>query len=160
MPDTLKERLRVTAADEKELLKQIEAAKIEVYGNTPVAEALVDYKTNYEQKWNDPEARLQIREVLRSIVDKITIDIENKSYKVFLKGATKPVSVQLLKGGFDIDGLTFPNGPVAVHSWKSDKGRQFRVDSWIKEGVSNLPPAPPNAPKVTPEALYPIREHV
>jgi hypothetical protein len=48
---------------------------------------------------NEPQGWAKIRNVLPDFVDIITVDLTDKEYAVWMKGATQPVTVSLNKNG-------------------------------------------------------------
>lgn len=108
---TLAGLMAKTEQIEKELLRQIAEAKTIELGSTPATQAygtlqdLLTPKHSKEPDWDNPETRFAIREAMRALVDRIRIDIKQKSYDVFLKyGKDVPVHVQLYRNGFKVDG--------------------------------------------------------
>jgi hypothetical protein len=82
----------------------IEEAAINQY--VPAADALKTYQERYNDKFFDAEQAVAIRKVIRDIIDKIVIDITEKTYKVYIKNMSdEPIDVKLDKSSFSINGL-------------------------------------------------------
>jgi DNA invertase Pin-like site-specific DNA recombinase len=117
-------KLESMEAEDKKLEEQIAIERASYQGNLPVLSALKDYQEYFENKWDDPTARLQIRELIRSMIDKIVCDTKSKSYEVLFREATKPVLIKLIYNkckqciGYRIDGMEFLNHPKNVMNIK------------------------------------------
>ena len=73
-------------------LIQIDKEKSRLLGSAPVKEELKKFKDKLdEKKFNDPEYRLEIREILRNIIDRIVVDTEAKTYQVWFHCSNEPV---------------------------------------------------------------------
>ena len=65
-------------------------------------------KSNFISKWNDPEERLKIREILRCIIEKVVVNKVEKSYEVFFNGeVSSPIKVEVGKKDYTINGTKF-----------------------------------------------------
>jgi hypothetical protein len=89
------------------LEKDIRVKEAVVRGNTPVLNCLQNYTEYFSDKWNDVNARITIRELIRNMVDKIVVDKDTKSYLVYFKGGEEAVEVKLGKEKYTINGLEF-----------------------------------------------------
>ena len=91
-----------------QLQRDIDVEEAVIRSATPTIAILSDYNDNkLNEKWNDNTARLSIREVIRSIVDKIIVHKADKHYEVFFKNGHEPISVELFKKSCKINGMEF-----------------------------------------------------
>jgi DNA invertase Pin-like site-specific DNA recombinase len=104
--ENLIKSLKEEESEERRLLREIDIEEAVIRSATPVLSILSNYKQFFEDKWNAPESKLQIRECIRAMIKKIVVDKKNKSYKVIFNGNdVKPINVALLKDGCNINGL-------------------------------------------------------
>lgn len=94
-------------AKEKELLDRIEQEKTRSIGTTPVKDAYSDFLKTIHQDWTNKENRLKLRELIRVMVDRMTIDVNLKTYDLYVKGQPKPIHVECDKQGCRIDGVEY-----------------------------------------------------
>ena len=103
--DSLAEIVAKTEKEVKQLVSELERVKMTTIGTTETGEAYEQWNELVKDGWNKPETRFQIREVIRSLVDSISVDLKGKSYDVFFKAnPDKPVHVKLWKEGFRVEG--------------------------------------------------------
>ena len=96
--DSLVNNLKALERDERTKQREIDIEEAVIRSATPTANILRDYTNKaLKDKWKDPIARLQIREIIRQIVERVVVDRAKKSYIVYFKNSTKPVRVKLLK---------------------------------------------------------------
>ena len=97
--------LKTEEARERELNEEIEKEVAVIKGHTPTHIAMKDYRQYFENKWEDKESLLAIRENLRSMIDRILLFRKERKYQVFFKQIPKPISVSFSKTGCNIMGL-------------------------------------------------------
>src|SRR5439155_22898081 len=85
-----------------------------------------------------PEGRLQIRECIRSMVDKIIVNKKEKSYEVWFKTAKEPITVQVGKKQFtmSVPAVNKMYNPKTGERWEQ-KGK-WRI-SKDYHGKSDIP---------------------
>jgi DNA invertase Pin-like site-specific DNA recombinase/rRNA maturation endonuclease Nob1 len=92
---TLYQALKEAEAQASRLREEIETETVRVRGTTPASEAFESFRERFLGQMSSPEARLQVRELVRAMVDKVTVNLREKSYAVAFKGAQGPVNVDL-----------------------------------------------------------------
>ena len=104
--------------EETRLLADLERATTVEIGWTPISEAKQELMELMYRDWNATDTRLRARELIRTLVDKIVVDIAKQSYKIHWKGYAKPTEVELVKRGikrgakltgYTIDGIFYPS---------------------------------------------------
>ena len=97
--------IQKTYDEEAKIQIEIEDEKQRLLGSTPVVEALKTYEDKFQDAFDNPTYELQ--QLLRVIIDKIILDTENKTAKIFFCGATESIDVILGKKDYTINGLRF-----------------------------------------------------
>lgn len=113
-PSDLSVQLQRTQQEEDAIVRDIDKEKARLLGTQPIKDALETYHTRLIKHFDDPNYRIQIREVLRSIVDKIIVDGESRSFKVYFRNVENPIEVVLGYHDFTIKGIPFnyPEGRI------------------------------------------------
>ena len=110
--------------EETRLLADLERATTIELGSTPMSEAKQELMGLMYRDWSATDTRLRARELIRTLVEKIVVDIAKQSYKIHWKGFAKPTEVELVKrgvkGGARLTGYTI-NGtyyPSMGKAWR------------------------------------------
>ena len=106
-PNDLPLQLQNSQKEEDTITREIDKEKARLLGTQPVKEAMETYKEKYAKQWNDLDARVRIRELIRSIVKKIEIDGMNRAFKVWFCNVVNPIEIQLKYHNFTINGVEF-----------------------------------------------------
>jgi hypothetical protein len=125
--NTLAGLMAKTEAQEKSIMGDIENTMTFELGSTPSGEAyqtLLDLVTPKEEGSNEPdweneETRMKIRECVRALVDRIVVNIKERSYDVFLRhgGKDVPLHVQMYRNGFRVDDkFTYYANPIGGYT--------------------------------------------
>jgi hypothetical protein len=117
-------QIQQSVKEEKDILAEIDKENARLLGSQPVKEALQTYREKFATKCNDPENRMQIREILRTIIEKLIIDTKQKTYNVWFKNVETPIEVRLNKDGCEINGMQFPYPNVRKYV-AHNKGKHF-----------------------------------
>ena len=98
--------LKEVEAEGRRLSVEIEREEITLRSAEPTMSMIQDaYKNKLLEKWQDQNARLQIRELLRSIIKQVVVNKREKWYEVHFKGEVEePIRVELRKNGYSIAG--------------------------------------------------------
>jgi hypothetical protein len=100
--ENLLRNLKELEVEDRRLSKQISIEEAKIRSETPILNMVNDYNLKQMDKdWEQEDRRLKLREIIRSITDKVVCDCVNKTYTVYFKGC-EPIEVKLLKGGFEI----------------------------------------------------------
>lgn len=104
--------LKEVEAEGRKLSIEISREEATIRAASPTVAMVRDAITSkLLEKWNEPKARLQIRELLRSIIKKVRVNLTEKWYEVTFKcEQTEPVRVQLAKDGYTIEGQPYKWG--------------------------------------------------
>ena len=94
-------------AKEKELLGKLETEKAATIGATPINDAYSEFLKTLHADWTNIETRLRLRELIRTIVEKLVVDVDAKSYQIFLKNGAKPIKIECFPAGCRIDGVEY-----------------------------------------------------
>src|SRR6185437_10779286 len=96
------ENLKMLESKESQLQKEIEVEEVKAKWEIPVTEAYDRFQADLAAHAQEPEYRARVREALRDVVEKITIDGHGsqKTYQVRLRTAAIPIDVILGPGGW------------------------------------------------------------
>jgi DNA invertase Pin-like site-specific DNA recombinase len=93
-PTMVVNKLRDFEVIEKKLLENIDKETVQLKGTIPIDEYIVQIKTEeFKKMWNDESKKLELREILRGMIEKIVVDREHRTYDIFFKGVSKPLHV-------------------------------------------------------------------
>ena len=98
-PRTLLERLKQIEVTEDELRQQVEAEITKVEGSPPPLESYEKFRDDFAGRMGQPEFRSSVRQLIRSITEKIVVELGKDRYWVHFKSVKMPIEVQL--GPFD-----------------------------------------------------------
>jgi hypothetical protein len=85
--------LKATEAKADELREQIDAERVRLIADTPAREGYEEFQMRFGRRMQQQPYRAEVKALLRSMVDKIVVDVADKSYEVHFRGATEPVIV-------------------------------------------------------------------
>lgn len=107
--NVLLEKLREVEKEDRLIQRQIATEEATIRASQPITNLVEDYRTKYQDKWDDPNSRLQIRELLRELIEKVVVDAEKQRCTVhFLNNACNPVTIDLIdKTKYSINGMEF-----------------------------------------------------
>ena len=105
--DTLAGLMQKQETEQKRLMGEMETASVVEFGSTPFREAEHELRKMFYEDWTKREVRLKIRELIRTMVSEIIVDLKAETYDVFWEGFPKPTHVELLRKAFRIDGKSF-----------------------------------------------------
>lgn len=106
-PKDLPLQLQNSQREEDAIVREIDKEKARLLGTRPVKEAMETYREKFSKHFDDLESRVQIRELIRSIVEKIEMDGNNRSFKVWFRNVSNPIEVNLKYHDFTINGVGF-----------------------------------------------------
>lgn len=115
-PASLVDNLKQLEIDERQLKKDIAQEEAIIRGSQPVISALEDYNTYLKDKWGDANGRLQVRDIIQTMIEKIVLDKKTKTAKVYFKEASEPINITIMKNGWKIEDMVFANAPSKVMS--------------------------------------------
>jgi hypothetical protein len=100
--------------EEERLTAEIENATTVEIGSTPLNEAKKELMALMYRDWSAEDTRMKARELIRSLVERITVDIPHQSYLIKWRVREKPTAVELVKRGYKltgykIDGTFYPS---------------------------------------------------
>lgn len=103
-PKRLLERLKEIEAEETTLREQVQTEDAKTKSATPPAAAYARFRADFAGNMQKPEQRVRAKEVLRSIVQKISVKLGKTpelvtQYEVSFHGAKQPVSVKVDRRG-------------------------------------------------------------
>ena len=100
-----------TETEEKNILREIEQEVTVNIGTSSVSDSLKELHMaaieNIVENLENPEFRIKLRDLIRSVFSKIVINIKDKSYDVYYRNNLKPIHVQCFKNACIIDGERF-----------------------------------------------------
>jgi len=99
--------LKLIAAQEEteeRLTAQLERATAIDVGSTPLSEAKAELLGLLYKDWTGEEIRLLARQLIRTLVEKVVVDIKQQSYVIHWRGKAKPTKVELVKRGYRLTG--------------------------------------------------------
>jgi hypothetical protein len=94
-PGTLVDELKKIETSQRELRKQIEAETLELQSATPPLESYDRLRSEFAGRVWEPDFRSVVRQLIRSITDKIVVELGQDRYEVHLKGSRQPIEVVL-----------------------------------------------------------------
>ncbi len=102
--------LKEVEAEARKLSVEIDHEEATIRAAAPTLEMVKDaVNSKLLDKWEDADSRLQIRELLRSIIKKVIINKTEKWYEVWFNGEIEnPIKVELKTKEYKIDDETFP----------------------------------------------------
>ena len=102
----LKEKLRELKIEEDACVNDIENENTRLFLNkVSTNEVMKEYTELYANGWNDNDKRLRIRDLLKTIIEELVVDINNHSYSVKFKDVRNPIDVKLDSKTFTINGI-------------------------------------------------------
>ncbi len=100
--ENLLRNLKELEVEDRRLSKLIGIEEAIIKSETPTLNILKDYNLKQMDKdWEQEESRLKLREIIRSVCEKIVCDCVNKTYTVYFKNC-EPIEVKLNKNDFEI----------------------------------------------------------
>jgi hypothetical protein len=96
-----------TEEQKKELLAKLEGEKTLTIGTTPINAAYREFLASVHHDWNNRETRLKLRELIRSMVESISMDIPTRSYEIHWKNGSPTTKVECFKNACRIDGKEY-----------------------------------------------------
>jgi hypothetical protein len=93
--------------ESERLTQEIESATAIEVGSIGIDEAKAELVNTLHKDFTNRDTRLQLRELIRAVVERIVVNIKEKSYVVHWKGKAKPNHVECFRKGFRIDGVLY-----------------------------------------------------
>jgi len=111
-PKDLHIQLQNSQKEEDAIVREIDKEKARLLGTQPIKDAIKTYRERYAEQWAD---RVQLRELIRSIVERIEADGMNRTMKVWFRNVSNPVEIKLHYHTFTINDAEFkyPKNDVA-----------------------------------------------
>ena len=108
--------LKEVEAEGRRLSIEIDREEATIRAASPTLAMLKDaFESKLMEKWDDNDARLQIRELLRSIIERVVINKQTKCYVVHWKDdIAEPIEVKLGRQEYEINGVKFSHGAKDV----------------------------------------------
>jgi hypothetical protein len=105
-------------AEETRLIAELESATTIEIGSTSISEAKRELLELMYKDWTAVDTRLEARELIRTLTEKIVVDIGKQSYAIHWRGYAKPTEVELVKRGikrgaklmgYNVNGVYYPS---------------------------------------------------
>ena len=106
-PKDIHLQLQASQREEDELAREIDKENARLLGIKPLVQALQTYHERLTKGFRTNEDRLEIRELIREVVEKLEVDATSQSYKVWVKNINTPIEVQLKRESYFLDGIEF-----------------------------------------------------
>jgi hypothetical protein len=87
----------------------LERATTIAIGTQPLYEAKKELLGCLYKDWSNQDTRLKVRELIRTMVDKLEVDTKAKWYVIHWKGTNKQTRVEVFRKGYKIDGHQYPS---------------------------------------------------
>ena len=108
LPKDIQAKLDDTTTEEEDILHRIEIETHRLAKPVDVEAEVKEYQKKWKEGWNIPEIRVRIRELCRHIIEKMVIDVKEKTCQVWIKNASDPIDVKMLEDKCIISGDEVP----------------------------------------------------